>query len=153
MSQTLWGVSKKDLTPLLRLCFNLGGYGLNRPWPSLMSVEIASFRRRLVALFADWTLSYFVAVFLATLHWGSASALQYLVFYLELFIFTSTTGASAGQHLMKLKVVSVPDGGYLTPGRVALRTLLIILVLPALFTKERRGYHDIFSKSLVINAV
>lgn len=118
-----------------------------------MSVELASFRRRLVALFADWTLSYFAAIFLASLHWGPARPLQYLVFYFEVLLFTATTGASAGQRLMKLRVVSYPDGGYLDPWRVALRTLFVILVIPALLTKAGRGYHDVIAKSMVVNAI
>ena len=115
-------------------------------------METASFRRRLVALFADWTLSYFVAAFLVSMHWGSISFMQNLVFFLENIIFISTTGATVGQRLMKLKVVSFPDGGYVTAGRVFIRTLSLSLVLPALFTSGRRGFHDIWAKSVIINA-
>jgi uncharacterized RDD family membrane protein YckC len=115
-------------------------------------VEIAPFGRRLVALFADWTLSYFVAVFMASLHWGSARVLQYLVFAFEVFIFTSINSASIGQRLMKLKVISYPDGNYLPPQRVLLRTLLLVLVIPALFTKNKRGFHDVLARSLIISA-
>ena len=118
----------------------------------LCVVENASFGRRLVALFADWTLSYFVAVFLAGLHLGPPRFLQYLVFFIEVVIFTTATGSSAGQKLMRLKIVTFPQGGYLTFPKVLTRTTLLILVLPALFTKSGRGYHDIIAKSSVINA-
>jgi uncharacterized RDD family membrane protein YckC len=115
-------------------------------------VEIAPFGRRLIALFADWTLSYFVAVFLASLGWGSARVLQYLVFAVEVILFTSITGSSIGQRLMKLRVISCPDGSYLPPQRVLLRTFLLVLVIPALFTKNKRGLHDVLAKSLIISA-
>ena len=116
------------------------------------NVDIAPFGRRLVALFADWTLSYFVAVFLASLNWGSARVLQYFVFAVEVILFTSITGSSIGQRLMKLKIISYPDGGYLPPQRVLLRTVLLILVIPALFTKNKRGLHDVIAMSLIISA-
>ena len=115
-------------------------------------MEIAPFGRRLVALFADWTLSYFVAVFLASFHFGSVRVLQYFAFLVEVFLFTIFAGASAGQRLMKLKVVTYPDGGYLPPLRVFIRTILLILVIPALFTRNRRGFHDVIAKSLIIIA-
>ena len=113
-------------------------------------MEIAPFSRRLVALFADWTLSYFVAVFMASFHFGPVRVLQYFAFFVEVLVFTIFTGASVGQRLMKLKVVTYPDGGYLPPLRVFIRTILLILVIPALFTRDRRGFHDVIAKSLII---
>lgn len=152
MGQTLGGLSKKDLTRVLRSCFNIGCTGQSRECSSLLGVETAPFGRRLVALFADWTLSYFVAAFLVSMHLGSISVMQNVVFFIENILFISTTGASVGQRLMKLKVVSYPDGGYITFGRAFVRTLLLSLVLPALFTKQRRGWHDIAANSLIVNA-
>ncbi len=116
-------------------------------------METAAFRRRLVALFADWTLSYFVAAFLVSMNWGSISLMQNLVFFLENIIFISTTGATVGQKLMKLKVISYPDGGYVSAGRVFIRTIALSLVLPALFSSGGRGFHDIWAKSAIINVI
>lgn len=115
-------------------------------------MEQAPFSKRLIALFADWTLSFFVATFLAAFNLGSVASLQYLVFFIEVVLFTTTVQASVGQKLMKLKIVSFPDGGYLPFPKVLLRTLLLVLVIPALFTTEGRGFHDVLAKSSIINA-
>ena len=115
-------------------------------------MEIAPFGKRLLALFADWALSYFVAVFLARLDLGGVAGLQYLVFFVEVTVFTSLLKGSVGQRLMNLKVVTYPDGDFLPIGRAFLRTVLILLVIPVLFTSGGRGYHDVLANSIVTTA-
>ena len=66
-----------------------------------------------------------------------------LVFFLQIFILTSTTGASAGQRLLKLRVLRYPELEPLWIGATLLRTLLILLVIPAVvYDNEGRGLHD-----------
>lgn len=120
---------------------------------NLLAMETAPFGRRLAALCADWALSYFAAAFFASLGWGSVSALQLVVFYFEVIAFTAITGASVGQQLMKLRIVSFETGGYLPFQKVLIRTTLLILVLPALFSANGRGFHDILAKSAVVKAI
>jgi uncharacterized RDD family membrane protein YckC len=153
MGQTLLGIGKNVLTRVLRSCFKISPLWPAEQVPYPFRVEEASFSRRLAALFADWTLSYFVAVFLSAHHLGSVRLLQYPVFYVELLIFTSITGASVGQNLMKVKVVRYPDGKTLAPGYIAIRSLLILLVLPTFITKNGRTLHNIAGRSMVINAL
>ena len=115
-------------------------------------MEVAPFGRRLAALFADWALSYFVAVFLSRFNLGGITGLQYLVFVLEVTFFTSLLKGSVGQRLMNLKVVSYPDGDFLPISRSLLRTILLVLIIPVLFTSNGRGYHDVLANSIVTNA-
>ncbi len=66
-----------------------------------------------------------------------------LVFFLQIFILTSTTGASAGQRLLKLRVLRYPELEPLGIAAALLRTLLILLVIPAVvYDNEGRGLHD-----------
>lgn len=72
------------------------------------------------------------------------------VFYGEIVIFTWLTTASFGQRIMGLAVLGV-DGSRLSLWRVALRTALICLVIPAVvFDADRRGLHDRAVGSVVI---
>ena len=73
------------------------------------------------------------------------------VFVLEVSLLTSLGGASAGQRVMGLRVLSWPDNLFLRPGPILLRTILIALVIPAVVTdKDGRGLHDRAAKSVVM---
>ncbi len=72
------------------------------------------------------------------------------VFFCEVFVLTVLQGASAGQRILKIRVVDVNSHSRVTVGRVFVRTLLICLVVPALFEKDGRGYQDWFSNSVMI---
>jgi len=50
----------------------------------------------------------------------------------------------------KLKVVDFTTGGALSIPRVLVRTLMIILVLPAIFRHDGRSVHDLLAKSVVV---
>jgi uncharacterized RDD family membrane protein YckC len=73
-----------------------------------------------------------------------------LVFYLEVTLFTTLFQASAGQRIMGVKVLSYPDQTRISAKQVALRTLLICMVLPAVFTKDGRALHDHFTNSQTV---
>lgn len=73
-----------------------------------------------------------------------------MVFFFEVVLLTWLTGASAGQRLTGLSVRSYPSGSALNLARVALRTVLILLVIPAVvFDSDGRGLHDRIAKSAV----
>jgi uncharacterized RDD family membrane protein YckC len=73
------------------------------------------------------------------------------VFVLEVALLTSLGGASAGQRMMKLRVLSWPDYLFVKPGAIFIRTFLIALVIPAVVTdKDGRGLHDRITKTVVM---
>lgn len=118
-------------------------------------LERATFPRRLGALFIDWMLATFTtALFFTSRTSELAPSLARLgIFFLEVGILTALTGASFGQRLLRLKVVTWPEQLYLRPSRVFLRTLLITLVLPPLIIdSEGRGLHDRFAQSEIVKA-
>ncbi len=117
---------------------------------------IASFGRRLGALSIDWLSCYVLGwAVVARLHGGAASIDQVRVwntalFVLEVWLLTWLGGASFGQRLTAMRVQRV-DGGRLGPLRVLLRTVLILLVIPAvIWDRDGRGLHDKAAGSVVV---
>lgn len=113
----------------------------------------AWFGRRIVAFLIDWFASVLVAL-LAFPQFGygtNASMLAtLLVFALEVIVLTWLTGASFGQRILGLRVVSI-DGGRLPLWRVVVRTALILLVIPAVvYDDQGRGLHDRAAGSMVV---
>ena len=114
-----------------------------RPW----------FGRRIVAFLIDWFASILVAL-LAFPQFGygtnTSMLATLLVFSLEVIVLTWLTGASFGQRILGLRVVSI-DGGRLPLWRVVVRTALILLVIPAVvYDDQGRGLHDRAAGSMVV---
>ena len=107
--------------------------------------EVAGFGRRLVAIGLDWLLSIGISLLLfRDVAYGSqeSSVAILLIFAAEVILLTWLISASFGQRIMGITVVRA-DGSRLGLGRVALRTLLICLVIPAVVYDEYgRGLHD-----------
>ncbi len=72
------------------------------------------------------------------------------ILFIEISVLTSLRGASFGQGAARLKVIDVNDGSALPIPRVLLRTLMIVLVLPAIFRSGGRSVHDIVARSVVV---
>ena len=110
----------------------------------------ASLGRRLLALVIDWTMCRLIAGLLSPDVIPSNDFSTLFIFFIEVCLFTIAFGASAGQRIMAIKVVSYPDQQRVKVARVILRTLLICLVLPAVFTKNGRPLHDYFANSQTV---
>lgn len=113
----------------------------------------AGFGRRLVALTIDWFASLGIAVlFFREFPYGSADSMitTTIIFYSEIVIFTFLLTSSFGQKVLGLRVLSI-NGGRLALWRIAVRTLLILLVIPALvIDSDGRGVHDRIVGSVVV---
>src|SRR5919199_1327688 len=108
--------------------------------------SVASWGRRVAALFVDW-----FACLLVTQLIGSAARLSdatirsmpLLVFLVEVTLFTALAGGSFGQLALRIVVVRL-DGRPVNLLQALLRTLLICLVIPPLvFNRDNRGLHDL----------
>jgi hypothetical protein len=51
---------------------------------------------------------------------------------------------------LRMRVVDFTTYGIVPPLKILLRTFLICLVLPAVFTREGRGLHDWITNSVVV---
>lgn len=115
---------------------------------------MASWRRRIAAIFLDWIPSLMVGSLLQGmlgLSRDQATFLPLVVFFLEVTLFTALVGGSFGQIATRLVVVRI-DGKPLGLLRSAVRSLLICLVVPpVVFNQDNRGLHDLAVGTVVIN--
>lgn len=113
----------------------------------------AGYGRRFIALSIDWLIATFSSALVIPLQSSALgpSLTRLGVFILEVAVLTSLGGASAGQRVMRLRVLSHPDHLFVRPIPVFLRTLLIALVIPAVITdSEGRGLHDRITRTVVM---
>ncbi|UWE08838.1 RDD family protein [Actinacidiphila bryophytorum] len=105
--------------------------------------SIASVGRRVAALFIDWILSALIAYgLIAHRDLAQANNWALVVFAAVSVIGLGLVGSTPGKMIMRLRVVQV-DGSRLSPLGAALRTLLLVLVVPAVvFDRDTRGLHD-----------
>lgn len=119
-------------------------YGLPESGPGSM----APFGRRVLALFIDWALVMFLGTLLAGTFAGSAQVadqtgglVALVLFVLMHLTMVSFLGITVGKRIVRIQVVR----GTEVPGlsAVALRTGLLLLVLPAILAgPDGRTLHD-----------
>lgn len=122
--------------------------------PDQGSRSIARFGRRMGALLIDWLIGYGLAGLAIALGWVSSGALStaVLVIWLVLgVVAVRLFGFTPGQYALGLMVATADGRDHVGWGRALLRGVLIVLVIPALFTDaDHRGLHDLASKTVVI---
>jgi uncharacterized RDD family membrane protein YckC len=127
---------------------NLGYPGERLGFPRSGPGSVASMGRRLGALLIDWFASLLVAL-LFTHGWGGLTSLA--VFYVEVLLFTSLLGASAGQRFLRIRVVRVSDQGAVPILAVIIRSMLLFMVVPAaIYDRDGRGLHDRAAGTIVV---
>ncbi|MFX4294076.1 RDD family protein [Streptomyces bohaiensis] len=98
--------------------------------------------RRIGALALDWALCMLIAYGLLADGQASLGNWTLLVFAVTAVLTVGTVGSTPGKRLLGLRVLSV-HGGRLSFPRAALRTLLLVLAVPALiWDRDQRGLHD-----------
>lgn len=114
--------------------------------------SLASQGRRLGALVVDWVVAELIALALgwhpssAQGQWGTIA-----IFGAEHLVLLSIFGATLGKRLFGLRVGKL--GGPLTPLNVILRTVLLLLVIPAvIWDRDGRGMHDRLAGTVEIRA-
>ena len=119
--------------------------------PERGQASIAPAGRRFGALVLDIVLSYLVASALV----GKAipGAWSSAVFFVEYVVLTVLSGQSVGMRLTGLRVVRVGAAAPVDPLRAVVRTLLLLLLVPALiWDADGRGLHDKASGTAVVRA-
>jgi len=124
--------------------------------PETGAGSLAPFGRRLVALFVDWAAANLVTVLLVRGRFAYGDQVFNLaalgVFAVEVFTLTWLAGASFGQRMIGIRVVSL-DGGRLGVVRALYRTVLICLAIPPLvWDRDGRGLHDRAVNTAVIRS-
>jgi uncharacterized RDD family membrane protein YckC len=114
--------------------------------------------RRLAALVVDWVLCYLIAssvvrhnVFTVTdARYQDAQWVALLLFAFEVYLLTAISGLTVGKRLLGIRAIRT-DGR--RPGFkwAALRTLLLLFVIPACLTdRDQRGLHDRAADTIVV---
>jgi uncharacterized RDD family membrane protein YckC len=107
--------------------------------------SLATLLRRASAAIIDWLLAQLIVVgfFGVQVDAGGAAAFAPLaVFALMHLLLVGTLGTTIGHRVLGIGV-SALDGGSLRPGQTVIRTLMVVLFLPAVFTaSDGRGFHD-----------
>ncbi|MER6845454.1 RDD family protein [Streptomyces platensis] len=107
--------------------------------------------RRFVALFIDWALCLLIAYGLLSGGKAQAASNWALVVFAVLSVLTvGTVGFTPGKRLLGLRVIS-EDGGRLSLPRVVLRTVLLVVVIPAVvWDQDGRGLHDRVTRAVQV---
>lgn len=113
--------------------------------------SIAPVGRRLIAVFVDWILCVVIAYGLIAHRDYAASNPWALALFGAVSVLTlSLIGSTPGKRLAGLRVVRL-DGGRLGPGAVLIRTVLLLLVVPAVvWDRDTRGLHDKAAKAVQV---
>ncbi|MDQ0796754.1 RDD family protein [Streptomyces sp. B1I3] len=113
--------------------------------------SVAPLGRRFGALFIDWAACMLIAYGLIARGDQQSAGNWALGVFLVLSLLTvGTIGSTPGKRIMGLRVVA-EDGGRLGAVRVALRTVLLLLVIPALvWDRDSRGLHDRLARAVQV---
>ncbi|MEU7133957.1 RDD family protein [Streptomyces sp. NPDC046261] len=112
---------------------------------------IAPLGRRFGALAVDWALSMLIAYgFLAGGDPQRAGNWALLIFLVLSLLTVGTVGCTPGKRLFGLRVIG-EDGARLSLPRVLLRSVLLLLVVPAVvWDRDTRGLHDRFARAVQV---
>ncbi|MDF9872813.1 putative RDD family membrane protein YckC [Streptomyces avidinii] len=121
--------------------------GLPREGPG----SVAPLGRRFGALFVDWAVSMLIAYGLFARGDQQAAGNWALGVFLVMSLLTvGTVGSTPGKRILGLRVIA-EDGGRLGAVRVALRSVLLLLVIPAIvWDRDSRGLHDRLARAVQV---
>ncbi|GAB3619263.1 RDD family protein [Glutamicibacter endophyticus] len=108
--------------------------------------SVARFGRRLGALVLDWLIAMAISAWL----FNSDSWATLLTFCGFQIFMVGLFGHSIGHRVFGMQVQSM-EGGPIKPWVGALRSVLLCVVIPVLFTDaDQRGFHDRAGKSILV---
>ncbi|MGW8887364.1 RDD family protein [Streptomyces sp. NPDC055749] len=113
--------------------------------------SVAPWGRRFGAVFIDWALCMVIAYGLLARGDQQAAGNWALFVFLVMSVLTVTTvGSTPGKRILGLRVVA-ENGERLGAGRVILRSVLLLLVVPPLvWDRDGRGLHDRLARAVQV---
>lgn len=119
-------------------------------------METPGLGRRFAALFIDWIVAYLVVTLVTGTDYAGANAAPWFYpligFWVVVTLQLGTASTTLGKRILRIRVIDA-DGGPIGFWRAALRTTLLVLVLPAVvITEDRRGLHDMAAGTMVVAA-
>ena len=130
---------------------DLGYPGKRLGLPEEGQNSVAGMSRRFAATFIDWTLAQFIVLgAMPNSTAGERAGPVLIAFLLINLALVTTIGAGIGGRILGLRVARM-DGGNPLPLAVVVRTVLLALVIPALFIdRDYRGVQDRLAKVIVV---
>jgi uncharacterized RDD family membrane protein YckC len=119
--------------------------------PNQANLPEATLGKRFIAICIDWAIAWSISTLLTPNVIPETSISTLVVFYFEVLILTYFMQSSMGQFLVGIKIVDKETHGRIGFKRTLIRTTLIILVLPAIFTKDLEPYHNVLTYSRVVS--
>jgi uncharacterized RDD family membrane protein YckC len=106
--------------------------------------------RRIAAIAVDWAIANFIALLAGPYASTAQSWTTLAVFALMQVAFIPTIGGSIGHRVLGMRVVPL-TGGWVGLWRPVVRTVLLVLVLPAVvWDSDQRGFHDKVAGTVLI---
>ncbi|HZU93877.1 MAG TPA: RDD family protein [Microbacterium sp.] len=111
--------------------------------------SIARPGRRIGALAIDWAAAVIISI--AFFQYDSLATLS--IFAVVQMLFIPTAGGSPGHRILGMRVVLFAGPGWVGLWRPLVRTLLLVLVIPAVvWDPDQRGLHDKAAGLMLIRA-
>ncbi|MCD1572272.1 RDD family protein [Agromyces mediolanus] len=108
--------------------------------------------RRIAALLIDWASAMLLALLFTPYDSVAYNFVTPLVFVVLQIVFIPTIGGSIGHRLLGMAVVPL-EGGWIGIRRTVVRSLLLIIVVPALvWDSDQRGFHDKVAGTVLIRS-
>ncbi|HET6561445.1 MAG TPA: RDD family protein [Marmoricola sp.] len=110
--------------------------------------SVASWGRRIAALFIDWLACMLVAQVFVD---NTDGFVTMAIFLGEVTVFTALAGGSFAQLALRIAVIRL-DGKRVNLLHALVRTVLICLVIPpVVFNRDNRGLHDLAVGTITVN--
>ena len=120
--------------------------------PNTGSGSVGRVGRRLAAIAIDWASAMLIALLFTPYESVAYTWVVPLVFAVLQIVFIPTIGGSIGHRLLGMHLVSL-TGGWIGLWRPVVRTLLLMIVLPAVvWDSDQRGFHDKIANTVLIRA-
>ena len=110
--------------------------------------SMARMPRRILGIFIDWA----AALILSNTFFPDEQLMPLVILAVIHILFIPTIGGSPGHRIAGLRMQRV-TGGWTGIWRPIVRTLLLILVIPAvIWNKDNRGLHDVIAGTVLVRA-
>ena len=108
--------------------------------------------RRLLGVFIDWAIAWLLVVLVPGLEQSLRSLVVLAIFAVLQIVFIPLLAGSPGHLILGMRVVRM-GGGWVGVWRPIVRTVLLVLVIPAvIWDADQRGLHDKAAGTVLIRA-